>query len=139
MQHIQQAASLVRRHAAGVFLGLLLNGPALAQDGHGSPALELPVDPGVLVQGLITERDIVLVFRHLRESVLGNPDGGGAGGGEELAQRTEEIRREIQLRGAALGVAILDLLERRTKDALRETPFASHLRASPAPTYERAD
>ena len=93
--------------------------PALAQQRDPFERLE-GINPEVLFKGILREDDVTLLMRHIRESMAASARGEEAQMSESMKQRTEQIRREIGVRGSVLAGMLLSELEQAAKEAIRE-------------------
>ena len=102
-------------------LMLGLAAPACAQEKPESLArIERLLDPKVLLQGVVREEDVSLLFAHLRAALLASYQGGEAPAPEELNRRMEAISGELKSRGTLAGLLLLAAFEAATRQALRE-------------------
>jgi hypothetical protein len=95
-----------------------LSGPAARLDAQ----LEAMLERGELLSGVVTEQDVVLVFAHLRAVLLAASTGGEPPSAEEIHRRAEAIGRELKARGMVAGLLVLNALEARIRERMRETP-----------------
>ena len=92
--------------------------------------IESLISPRALVGEVVTERDLDLLFAHLKASILA-----AAAGAEppappaELAQRADAIGRALRMRGSLAALVLLDALEAGARQRLREL---QRQRAAPA-------
>ena len=77
------------------------------------------IDPALFFQGVVTERDVTLLFDHLRLSLAAAAAGREPPPAPELEQRAAAIGDQLRLRGALFGLVMLNALEARAKEALR--------------------
>ena len=113
--------------ASVLMLGLAV--PACAQEKPDSAVrIEQLLDPKVLLQGVLREEDVSLLFTHLRAALLASYQGRNAPVPEELNRRMEAISGELKSRGAIAGLLMLTAFEAAARQALREAL------AEPAPT-----
>ena len=106
-----------RRIAAVLVLGFA-GLPALAEEPRNADPFAR-FDPQWLLQGVVTERDVSLLFDHLRISLAAAAAGREPPPAPELEQRAAEIGGELRLRGTLFGLVMLNALEARAKEALR--------------------
>ena len=78
------------------------------------------INPEVLFKSIIREDDVTLLFRHLRESMAASARGEEAQPSEAMQRRTEQIQREIAVRGSVLVSMLLTAFEQAAKQAVRE-------------------
>ena len=104
-----------------VALGLVPAAPAGAEQ-RPDPlaAIEPLLDPKVLLQGVVREEDVSLLFAHLRAALLASSQGRSAPPPEELNRRLEAISGELKARGAIAGLLLLTAFEAAARQALRE-------------------
>ena len=120
-------ASTISIAASVLMLGLAV--PACAQEKPDSAVrIEQLLDPKVLLQGVLREEDVSLLFTHLRAALLASYQGRNAPVPEELNRRMEAISGELKSRGALAGLLMLTAFEAAARQALREAL------AEPAPT-----
>ena len=94
-----------------------LSGPAARLDAQ----LEA-MERGDLLRGLVSEQDVSLVFAHLRAVLLAASTGGEPPSAEEIHRRAEAIGRELKARGMLAGLLLLNAIEARVRERMRETP-----------------
>lgn len=82
--------------------------------------VESLLNPGVLLQGVVREEDVSLLFAHLRAALLASYEGREAPPPEELNRRAEAIAAELKSRGTLAGLLLLTAFEAVAKQALRE-------------------
>ena len=82
--------------------------------------IEALLNPGTLLQGVVSEEDISLLFAHLRATLLATHEGREAPPPEELNRRAEAIAAELKTRGTLAGLLLLTAFEAVAKQALRE-------------------
>lgn len=112
----------VRRQLVIAWLGLVLAAPAQA-GGPSDPfaRLEKLLEPRTLLQGVIREDDVALLFSHLRAILLAAGSGRDAPPPPEaLERRVDEVVGELRARGALAGLVLLAAFEEATRQALRE-------------------
>jgi hypothetical protein len=91
-----------------------------------------PFEPAPLLRGLVREDDVTLLFDFLRSSLAAAMQGREAPPvPAELAERAEAVSQALKLQGALAALTLLNVLEQRAKQALREVPEP---RALPPPT-----
>lgn len=100
--------------AAAVCIAFSL--PAAAQSKDAFDA----INPEVLFKGLIREDDVSLLFQHLRESMAASARGEEALPSEAMQRRTEQMQREVAVRGSVLLGALLTAFESAARQAVRE-------------------
>ena len=93
--------------------------PALAQQRDPFERLE-GINPEVLFKGILREDDVTLLMRHIRESMAASARGEEAQMSESMKRRTEQIQREIGVRGSVLAGMLLSELEQAAKEVIRE-------------------
>ena len=104
---------MMRRSAVAALLGLTLCASVHAHDSR------RPL-PEALLDGIVQERDVSLVFDYLRQALTAAMDGRETAAPEELAQRAEAIGAEVKRRGAAAAHALLDAVEAGVRERLRD-------------------
>jgi hypothetical protein len=82
--------------------------------------VEALLNPGVLLQGVVREEDVTLLFAHLRAALLAAREGREAPAPEELNRRMEAIAAEMKTRGTLAGLLLLTAFEATARQALRE-------------------
>jgi len=82
--------------------------------------VEALLNPGVLLQGVVREEDVSLLFAHLRAALLAAREGREAPAPEELNRRMEAIAAEMKTRGTLAGLLLLTAFEAAARQALRE-------------------
>ena len=82
--------------------------------------IEQLLDPKVLLQGVVREEDVSLLFAHLRAALLASSQGRDAPATEELNRRMEAISAELKSRGTLAGLLLLTAFEAAARQALRE-------------------
>lgn len=100
---------------AAFLFGLSLETPAVAADRDPLDRL----DPEVLFKGVVSERDVSLLFDYLKSAMLAAVEGREAPAPEALHQRAETLGKEFKLRGALAAWALLDALEASANEELR--------------------
>jgi hypothetical protein len=103
-------------------LVLALAGPAQAEQKPDPFAqIEALLGSGLLLQGVIRDEDVSLLFAHLRAALVAASEGREAPPAPEaLARRADEIGGELRARGTATGLLLLMALETVTRQALRD-------------------
>src|SRR5262245_470071 len=116
--------------------GLLAAAPVRAQTAppvispFDAALIESLISPRAVLGEVVTERDLDLLFAHLKASILA-----AAAGTEppappdELKQRADAIGRALRTRGSLAALVLLDALEASTRQRLREL---QRQRAAPA-------
>lgn len=89
--------------------------------------LEPLINPRVLLQGVVRDEDVSLLFAHLRTALLAASEGREAPVPEELNQRAEAIGAELKARGLLTGLLFLTAFEAFARQAVRDAL------ANPAP------
>jgi hypothetical protein len=106
--------------ASGAF-GLALAVPAQAGEKPDSFArIEALLNPRVLLQGVVREEDVSLLFAHLRAALLAASEGREAPPPDELNRRAEAIGAELKTRGTLAGLLFLTAFEAAARQAVRE-------------------
>ncbi len=95
-----------------------LSGPAARLDAQ----LEAMLERGELLKGVVTEQDVALLFEHLRAVLSAASTGGEPPSADEIRRRAEAIRRELKARGMLAGLLLLNALEERARQAVRDNP-----------------
>jgi len=112
-------ASTISIAASVLMLGLAA--PACAQEKPDSfVRIEQLLDPKVLLQGVVREEDVSLLFAHLRAALLASSQVRDAPATEELNRRMEAISAELKSRGTLAGLLLLTAFEAAARQALRE-------------------
>jgi hypothetical protein len=102
-------------------LGLALAVPAHAGERPDPFAqIEGLLNPRVLLQGVVREEDVSMLFAHLRAALLAASEGREAPLPDELNQRAEAIGAELKVRGTLLGLLFLTAFEAAARQAVRE-------------------
>lgn len=107
-----------RRMAAVLLLSLPAALPAVAGETKEADRFAR-IDPALFFQGVLTERDVTLLFDHLRLSLAAAAAGREPPPAPELEQRAAAIGDQLRLRGTLFGLVMLNALEARAKEALR--------------------
>ena len=106
---------------AAALLALACAAPAHADEKPDPFAqVESLLNPGVLLQGVVREEDVSLLFAHLRAALLASYEGREAPPPEALNRRAEAIAAELKTRGTLAGLLLLTAFEAVAKQALRE-------------------
>ena len=106
---------------AMVLFALACATPAHAGDGPEPFArADALLDPRVLLQGVIREDDVSLLFAYFRAALMASYEGREAPAPEELARRSEALAAELKSRGALAGLLLLTAFEAAARQALRE-------------------
>jgi hypothetical protein len=106
---------------AAAVLGFGLAAPAGAEQKPDPLAgIEPLLNPKVLLQGVVSEEDVSLLFAHLRAALLASYQGHDVPSAEELNRRLEAISGELKARGAIAGLLLLAAFEAAARQALRE-------------------
>ena len=83
--------------------------------------LEQMMTPRAWLGGRVTEADVELLFAYLRASLVAASQGRELPVPEELSRRAEAIGRDLQRHGMLTGLLLLQALEARAKQAIRES------------------
>lgn len=114
----------MNRFIVAGLLGLALAAPAAAQSKDPFADLESQMrelDPKRLLGRTFSEADVEQFFAWMRASIAASMQGReGPPPPPELKQKAESLSRELAVRGALAGQALLDALEESTRRALRE-------------------
>jgi hypothetical protein len=102
-----------------VVTSMALSQTAIAQQRDPFERLET-IHPEVLFKGLVREEDVSLMFNYLRESMAATARGEEPRESEAVKRRSEEIQREMAVRGTVLIGALLSAFESAAKQAIRE-------------------
>ncbi len=106
---------------AALVLGAALCAPAQAAERDPLAGLEPLLTPQLLLGGLVTDNDFSLLFAHLRASMLATAEGREPPPvPAALSQRIETAGGELRVRGALIGLALSQVMERAVRDALRD-------------------
>lgn len=106
--------------------GLMLALASPAYAGDKDPAAEYEallgqmMTPEAWLGGRVTEHDVELLFAYLKASLAAASQDREVPVPEELSQRAEAIGRELQMHGTLTGLLMLQILEARTKQLLRD-------------------
>lgn len=116
--------------------GATLHLPAAASEPDAFDRFESAFSPETLFRGVIREDDVSLLFQHIRESMAASARGEEPRESEELQRRSEEISREMAVRGSVLVSALLSAFEAAAKQVIREEfgSGAPPRRGSPFPS-----
>lgn len=102
-------------------LGLACAAPAHAGEKPDPYArVEALLGSGALLQGVVREEDVSLLFAHLRAALLAAHEGREAPAPEALQRRAEAIAGELRMRGTLAGMLLLTAFETAVREALRE-------------------
>ncbi len=117
----------IARGAVTVTIALACSAPGLAEPLSGPAArldaqIESMIEGRELLRGVVTEQDVALLFAHLRAALLAASTGGEPPSAEEIRRRAEAIRRELKARGMLAGLQLLNVLEERARQMVREAP-----------------
>lgn len=108
--------------------GLALAAPAHAGEKPDPFArIESLLNPQVLLQGMVREEDVSLLFAHLRAALLAASEGRNAPLPDELHRRAAAIAGELKVRGTLAGFLFLTAFEAAARQAVCEAL------AAPAP------
>lgn len=102
-----------------VAAGVALNAPVFAQSRDPFAVLEA-IGPETLFKGVIREDDVSLLFKHIREQMAASARGEDVKPSDAMIRRTEEIQREIAMRGTVLMGVLLSVFEQAARQAVRE-------------------
>lgn len=115
----------MRAYIAGAVLAALIGSvsPAFADERPEptAPRVEPLPDPRILLQGVVREEDVALLFEHLRAVLLASSQGRAAPSSPELRQRMDAIGAELRARGTVAGMMLLVALEAAARSAVRES------------------
>ncbi|OGA22801.1 MAG: hypothetical protein A3I02_06755 [Betaproteobacteria bacterium RIFCSPLOWO2_02_FULL_67_26] len=102
-------------------MGLALAMPAQAGD-RPDPFAQLDslLNPKVLLQGVVREEDVALLFAHLRAALLAASEEREAPLPDELNRRAEAIGAELRMRGTLTGLLFLTAFEAAARQAVLE-------------------
>lgn len=104
-----------------LLLGAVLALPVHAADNDPFAALEPLLTPRALFGGVIRERDISLLFEHVRAAMLAAAEGREVPPlPYELGRRLEAVGGEMRLRGTLIGLVLSQAIERSLRDVLSE-------------------
>lgn len=108
------------RYLLGVaVVGITLSAPAAAQSKVPFANLDA-IQPEMLLKGVIREDDVSLLFKHIREQMAASARGEDVKPSDAMIRRTEEIQREIAMRGTVLMGVLLSVFEQAARQAVRE-------------------
>ena len=112
----------------------LLIGSALPVAASAAPDLDA-LDPHRLVQGLVSEEQVGVLFDYLRSALIAAAEGREGPVPEVLRREIDRIDADVKLRGTLAGLLLLKSLEAEVKELVR-----SPGRAAPPspPTYPRS-
>lgn len=109
-------------HIAAGALAVALAAPAQAGDRPDPFAqLEALINPRTVLQGVVREEDVALLFAHLRAVLFAAAEGRETPVPDEINQRAQAIGAELKARGMLTGLAFLTLFEAVVRQAVRET------------------
>jgi hypothetical protein len=114
-------------------LGLSLAAPARAEQKPDPFAqVEALLNSGVLLQGVLREEDVTVLFGHLRAALLAASQGREVPPPPEaLGRRAEEIAGELKARGTVAALLLLTVFETAARQAVR--PLLAAPATVPAP------
>jgi len=104
-------------------LGLALAAPAQAGDkDRPDPFVQIEalLNSKFLLQGVLREEDVALLFAHVRAALLAASEGREPPSSEELNRRAEAIGAEMKARGTLAGLLLLTAFEAAARQAVRE-------------------
>jgi hypothetical protein len=78
--------------------------------------IEEILSPSSILKGQITEQDVDEIFDLIRSAMLGNPKEPS----DELKQKLDRLASRLMIRGGMAGSLLLDELESRIKQKVRE-------------------
>ena len=84
--------------------------------------IEALLGPRALMDGVVTEQDVDLVLNYLKAALLAAASGREPPSDEELARRAEAIRNALAARDTLAGLLLLDALDARARQWLRDAP-----------------
>lgn len=106
------------KSATAVFFGLLLAGPASADQERVDP-----LDPRVMFSGIVTEHDVSMLFDYVRSAMFAASQGfDPPPPPPDLQRRVEAIGDAVKGRGALAALMMLNALEISAKQAFRDRP-----------------
>ncbi len=112
----------VRYGIAIALLGLACVVPAHAGEKPDPYArIEALLNPGILLQGVVSDEDLSLLFAHLRAALLASYEGREAPPPKELNRRAEAITAELKTRGTLVGLLLLTAFEAAARQALQDS------------------
>jgi hypothetical protein len=112
---------LAKRIVTGALIGLAWAAPAHAGDRPDPFAqVEALLAPEVMLQGVIREDDVALVFAHLRAALIAAEEGREAPPPDALNQRAEAIAAEMKARGTVMGLVLMNAFEAAARQALSD-------------------
>jgi hypothetical protein len=109
----------LRSMLGAVVAGIALSQSVAAQERDPFERFDA-INPELLFKGIIREDDVSLLFTHLRESMAASARGETPRESEAITRRTEEIQREVAVRGSVLVGVLLSALESAAKQMVRE-------------------
>ncbi|HUP93665.1 MAG TPA: hypothetical protein VM164_02070 [Burkholderiales bacterium] len=95
---------------------------ALVAPAHATSPLDGLPPAADYFAGVVQEQDVSLVFSYLREALSAAVTGREPPPAEPLIERADAIGNELAKRGASVGRAVLDAIERAVRENLREAP-----------------
>lgn len=105
-------------------MGLAVATPTFAGDQDSSADLEATLEqmmtPEAWLGGRISESDVELMFAYLKASLVALSQGRELPVPEALSRRAEAIGRDFQTHGMLTGLLLLQVLESRAKEVVRE-------------------
>lgn len=101
-------------------LGMALSVPLAAAEPEVRPQTGPQLDPQRLFGGIVTEKDVGLLFAHLRASLLAATENREPPQSEELARRLEVMGAELRLRGIIAGLTLSHAAEQAARNTVRE-------------------
>lgn len=111
----------MRAALVGLAVGVAVTAAARGEaEIHTDAASRVESPPSL--RGVIREEDVSLLFDYLRLALDAAMAGKEAPPPEALERRAEAIASELQRRGALAGMLMLSMIEKRVKEALRDTP-----------------
>jgi hypothetical protein len=82
--------------------------------------IESLISPRAVLGEVVTERDLDLLFAHVKAALLAAASGKEPPSSEELDRRAGEIARSLETRGTLAALVLLDALEASARQRLRE-------------------
>lgn len=112
---------MLQRTLLGVVVVTVFSAAQAAEPAPVPRADVMPPELRMLLGGLVTEKDVGLLFDHLRASMRASAEGRPPPPlPEALARRLEVAGSELQLRGLVAGMVLTQFVERAVRDAVRE-------------------
>jgi hypothetical protein len=112
---------MARNRIAIALIALACVAPAHAGDRQDPFAgVEALLDPRILLQGVVREDDVTVLFAHLKAALLASYEGREAPAPEELNRRVEAMAAELKARGTLAGLLLLATFEAAARQALRD-------------------